>query len=254
MQSSEETKGRLAGKKVLVTAAGAGIGRAICEAFSAEGASIIATDINQAALDEVAQATGCAVELLDVTNRDAIVSLAQAHKDVCVLMNVAGWVANGTILDTAREDWDRALSINLTSMYETCRAFLPAMLEAGSGTIVNVSSVASSIIAAPNRFSYGTTKAGIVGLTKAIAADYVTAGIRCNAICPGTIDTPSLQDRIAQGDTPVVEARAAFLARQPGGRFGTAREVAMLALYLASDEASFTTGTVNVIDGGWSNT
>ena len=243
--------GRLAGKKALITAAGAGIGRASAEAFAREGAHVIATDINADALSALAGAN-ITTQVLDVTDPAAIARLFAAHADLDILFNVAGWVHHGTIEQCARADWDRSLLINLTSMYETCRAALPNMLAKGGGVIVNMSSVASSVTGAPNRFAYGATKAGVIGLTKAIAADYAGRNIRCNAICPGTVDTPSLQGRMsAQGDYDT--ARQMFIARQPMGRLGTAEEIAHLAVYLASDEASFTTGAIHVVDGGWTN-
>lgn len=243
--------GRLAGKKALITAAGAGIGRASAEAFAREGAHVIATDINADALSALAGAN-IETQVLDVTDPAAIARLFAAHADLDILFNVAGWVHHGTIEQCARTDWDRSFLINLTSMYETCRAALPNMLAKGGGVIVNMSSVASSVTGAPNRFAYGATKAGVIGLTKAIAADYAGRNIRCNAICPGTVDTPSLQGRMsAQGDYDT--ARQMFIARQPMGRLGTAEEIAHLAVYLASDEASFTTGAIHVVDGGWTN-
>lgn len=243
--------GRLAGKKALITAAGAGIGRASAEAFAREGAHVIATDINAAALSAL-KAANIETQVLDVTDPAAIARLFATHGDLDILFNVAGWVHHGTIEQCGRADWDRSLLINLTSMYETCRAALPNMLAKGRGVIVNMSSVASSVTGAPNRFAYGATKAGVIGLTKAIAADYAGRNIRCNAICPGTVDTPSLQGRMsAQGDYDT--ARQMFIARQPMGRLGTAEEIAHLAVYLASDEASFTTGAIHVVDGGWTN-
>ena len=243
--------GRLSGKKALITAAGAGIGRASAEAFAREGAHVIATDINADALSALTSAN-IETQALDVTDPAAIARLFAAHADLDILFNVAGWVHHGTIEQCARADWDRSLLINLTSMYETCRAVLPNMLAKGGGVIVNMSSVASSVTGAPNRFAYGATKAGVIGLTKAIAADYAGRNIRCNAICPGTVDTPSLQGRMsAQGDYDT--ARQMFIARQPMGRLGTAEEIAHLAVYLASDEASFTTGAIHVVDGGWTN-
>lgn len=243
--------GRLAGKKALITAAGAGIGRACAEAFAREGAHVVATDINADALSAL-KAANIETQVLDVTDPAAIARLFAAHADLDILLNVAGWVHHGAIEQCARADWDRSLLINLTSMYETCRATLPNMLARGGGVIVNMSSVASSVTGAPNRFAYGATKAGVIGLTKAIAADYAGRNIRCNAICPGTVDTPSLQGRMsAQGDYDT--ARQMFIARQPMGRLGTAEEIAHLAVYLASDEASFTTGAIHVVDGGWTN-
>ncbi|NVE94366.1 SDR family oxidoreductase [Altererythrobacter lutimaris] len=245
--------GRLAGKTAFVTAAGAGIGKAISELFAAQGAKVIATDVSPDALGSLTLGDAGETHVLDVTDSEAIRSLSLSSDHVSVLVNVAGWVPNGTVLDCSRDEWDRAVEINLTSVYEMCRAFLPEMMARGGGSIVNISSVASSVIAAPNRFAYGATKAAIIGLTKSIAADFVTKQIRCNAICPGTIETPSLQQRMGAGESAFEANRAAFLARQPGGRFGKPEEVAQLALHLASDEASFTTGAVHVIDGGWSN-
>lgn len=244
--------GRLEGKTALVTAAGAGIGRAAAEAFAREGADVIATDINGDVLKDLAWEHGVTTEHLDVTDRAAIADVFARHSDMDILFNVAGWVHNGTILDCPPEDWERALSINLTSMYNTCREALPNMLAKGGGTILNMSSVASSVTGVANRFAYGATKAGVIGLTKAIAEDYVGRNIRCNVICPGTVDTPSLQERMkAQGNYE--EARAMFIARQPMGRLGTAAEIAALAVYLVSDESAFTTGAVHVVDGGWTN-
>ena len=240
---------RLNGKVALVTAAARGIGRATAERFAAEGARVIATDRDLDALVDVA---GCETRALDVTDGAAVTALAAEIGRIDVLANVAGIVHAGTILDCTEEEWAQALAINMTAMYRTVRAFLPAMLAGGGGAIVNVSSIASSVKGIPNRFAYGTTKAGVIGLTKAVAADFVGQGIRCNAICPGTVDTPSLQQRLHDtGD--YAAAQAAFVARQPMGRLGNADEVAALALYLASDEAAFTTGAVHVIDGGWIN-
>lgn len=246
--------GRLTGKRALVTAAGAGIGRATAEAFAAEGAQVLATDINEAAL---ATLEGMKTARLDVRDAAAVSALVAAHGPFDVLMNAAGYVAHGTILDCDEDAWAFSLDLNLTAMYRLTRAVLPGMIEVGGGSIVNVASAVGSILGAPNRFVYGATKAGVIGLTKAVAADFVANGIRCNAICPGTIDTPSLSARMeALGKTlpgGVDEARRLFLARQPSGRLGTAAEVAALAVYLASDEAAFTTGAAIVIDGGWSN-
>lgn len=243
---------RLAGKKALITAAGAGIGRASAEAFAREGAHVIATDISPEALANLDGMPGIETRCLDVTDPNAIADICAAHPALDILFNVAGWVHHGTIESCSREDWDRSLLLNLTSMYETCRSVLPNMLAKGGGVILNMSSVASSVVGAPNRFAYGATKAGVIGLTKAIAADYAGRNIRCNAICPGTVDTPSLQGRMsAQGDYET--ARQMFIARQPMGRLGTAGEIAHLAVYLASDEAAFTTGAIHVVDGGWTN-
>jgi 2-keto-3-deoxy-L-fuconate dehydrogenase len=244
--------GRLDGKTALVTAAGAGIGRASAQAFVREGARVIATDVDTAALSALASELGVTTEQLDVTDAEAIEDVCGRHKDIDILFNVAGWVHNGTIDACGRGDWDRSILINLTSMYETCRAILPNMLARGGGAILNMSSVASSVTGVANRFAYGATKAGVIGLTKAIAEDYVARNIRCNAICPGTVDTPSLQERMRSGGN-YEEARRMFMARQPMGRLGTAEEIANLAVYLASDESSFTTGAVHVVDGGWTN-
>jgi len=236
----------------LITAAGAGIGLASAKAFAREGARVIATDINEATLKDLSNVTGVQTERLDVSDAAAIADICARHSEIDILFNVAGWVHHGTIEDCSREDWDRSFLLNLTSMYELCRAALPNMVAKGDGVILNMSSVASSITGAPNRFVYGATKAGVIGLTKAIAADYVGKNIRCNAICPGTVDTPSLQGRMkAQGDYET--ARQMFVSRQPMGRLGTAEEIAALAVYLASDEASFTTGGAHIIDGGWTN-
>ena len=244
---------RLRGKKALVTAAAQGIGRASALAFAAEGASVIATDINQTKLDELRRAAEGRIETrrLDVTDAAAVSALAGELGAVDVLFNCAGFVHHGTILDCAEKDWDFTMTLNARSMYLMIRAFLPAMLKSGKGgSIINMSSGVSSVKGAPNRFVYGVSKAAVIGLTKSVAIDFIKQGIRCNAICPGTIATPSLDDRIAaQGGTD--EVRQAFVARQPLGRLGTAQEIAALALYLASDESSFTTGAIHVIDGGW---
>lgn len=238
--------GRLAGKTALITAAGQGIGRASAELFRDEGAQVIATDRDEALLADL---QGCMNRRLDVTDKSAIAALATEIGAVDVLFNCAGYVHNGTILDCDEDAWAASNDLNVTSMYRTCKAFLPAMLANGGGSIVNVASVAGSVKGVVNRFVYGTTKAAVIGLTKAIAADFVTKSIRCNAICPGTVATPSLEQRLhAQGDYE--KAKAAFIARQPMGRLGTADEIAYLALYLASDESAYTTGQVHIIDGG----
>jgi 2-keto-3-deoxy-L-fuconate dehydrogenase len=237
-----------------VTAAGAGIGRATALAFAREGAEVIATDINTAAL---AGLQGVTTRQLDVRDRAAVAAAATEAGGVDILFNCAGFVAHGTILDCDEDAWAFSVDLNMTAMYRVTRALLPGMLARGGGSIINVASAASSIQAAPNRFVYGATKAGVIGMTKAIAADFVRQGVRCNAICPGTVDSPSLQARIdALGATlgGRDEAMKLFLARQPAGRLGTADEIAALAVYLASDEAGFTTGAAMVIDGGWSNT
>jgi 2-keto-3-deoxy-L-fuconate dehydrogenase len=238
--------GRLAGKRAVVTAAAQGIGRAAAELFAREGAEVIATDIDEAKLREVA---GSSHRRLDVTNAEAIVAFADEVGAVDVLFNCAGYVHHGTILDCTEEQWDFAFDLNVRAMYRLTRALLPGMLGRGGGSIVNMSSVASSVKGVPNRFVYGASKSAVIGLTKSVAIDFVAKGIRCNAICPGTVETPSLEDRMrAQGD--YATARQAFIARQPMGRLGTAAEIASLALYLASDESGYTTGGVHVIDGG----
>jgi 2-keto-3-deoxy-L-fuconate dehydrogenase len=248
---------RLAGKTAFVTAAGQGIGRAVALAFVREGARVIATDINALALETLAAETGCTTLKLDATDPAAITAAAAAHRGVNVLFNGAGYVHAGTVLECTEADWDFAFNLNVRSQFRLIKAFVPGMLEAGGGSIINVASVAGSIKGAPNRFVYGTTKAAIIGLTKAVAADFITKGIRCNAICPGTVESPSLRDRIdaqakASGQTPE-QVEALFISRQPMGRLGRVSEIAALAVYLASDESAFTTGTANVIDGGWSN-
>jgi 2-keto-3-deoxy-L-fuconate dehydrogenase len=248
---------RLAGKTALVTAAGQGIGRAVAETFAREGASVIATDINEAALADLARTSGINAKRLDVTDPIAVGALAAEIGAVNVLFNGAGYVHAGTILDCDEKAWDFSFDLNVRSMYRLIRATLPGMLAQGQGSIINVSSAASSIKGVPNRFVYATTKAAVIGLTKSIAADFITRGIRCNAICPGTIESPSLRERIdaqAKASGQSVEAvEAAFVARQPMGRLGRTEEIALLAVYLASDESAFTTGTSAVIDGGWSN-
>jgi 2-keto-3-deoxy-L-fuconate dehydrogenase len=244
---------RLRGKTALVTAAAQGIGRASALAFAAEGARVVATDVNVGKLDELKRAAPGSLETrrLDVTDGGAVKALAGELGAIDVLFNCAGFVHHGTLLDCSEQDWDFTLNLNLRSMYLTIRAFLPAMLKRGKGaSIINMSSSVSSVKAAPNRFVYAVSKAGVIGLTKAVALDFVKQGIRCNAICPGTIATPSLDERIAaQGGTQ--EVRDAFVARQPLGRLGTPEEIAALAAYLASDESAFTTGAIHVIDGGW---
>lgn len=249
MAETSGKTGRLAGKTALVTAAGQGIGRETAELFAREGALVWASDINEATLADIA---GCRSLVLDVCNPEAIREARLRTGPIDVLFNCAGYVANGTVLDCTEEDWRRSFDINVTSIYRLIRAYLPEMLGRKSGSIINVSSVVGAHKAAPNRFVYGATKAAIIGLTKSIAADFVTPGVRCNAICPGTVDTPSLHARLrASGDYE--RALAAFKARQPMGRLGKPAEIASLALYLASDESAFTTGQCHLIDGGWSN-
>jgi 2-keto-3-deoxy-L-fuconate dehydrogenase len=238
---------RLQGKIALVTAAGQGIGRATAEAFAKEGATVIATDLKP----ELLEGFPGRVEKLNALEKSELVGLIGSLERVDVLFNCAGFVHHGTILDATDEQWDFAFNLNVRSMFWAMQAVLPKMVAQGGGSILNISSVASSIKGAPNRFVYGATKAAVIGMTKAVAADFTAQGIRVNAICPGTIHTPSLEDRIrAQGD--LEKSMAGFMARQPIGRFGTPQEVANLAVYLASDESGFTTGTTHVIDGGWS--
>jgi len=250
---------RLAGKTAFITAAGQGIGRATAEAFVREGARVIATDINEESLADLARAIGCETRRLDVTDASAVLAASIEALDkgpVNVLFNGAGYVHAGTVLDCDEVAFDFSFDLNVRSMYRITRAFLPAMLEAGGGSIINVASAASSIKGVPNRFVYTATKAAVIGMTKSIAADYITRGVRCNAICPGTIESPSLRERIsAQSKTSgqsLAQVEAAFIARQPMGRLGTTAEIAALAVYLASDESAFTTGTTQIIDGGWS--
>jgi 2-keto-3-deoxy-L-fuconate dehydrogenase len=243
---------RLQGKIALVTAAGQGIGRATAEAFAKEGATVIATDLKP----ELLEGFPGRVEKLNALEKSELVGLINSLERVDVLFNCAGFVHHGTILEATDEQWDFAFNLNVRSMFWAMQAVIPKMIAQyesglGGGSILNVASVASSIKGAPNRFVYGATKAAVIGMTKAVAADFTAQGIRVNALCPGTIHTPSLEDRIrAQGD--LEESMAGFMARQPIGRFGTPQEVANLAVYLASDESGFTTGSTHVIDGGWS--
>lgn len=248
---------RLAGKTALVTAAGQGIGHATAVAFHNEGARVIATDINPALLEALAAQTACETAVLDVRDAAAIRALAARIGTVDVLFNGAGFVDAGTVLDCDEAAFDFSMDLNVRAMYRMVGAFLPGMLAQRSGSIINMASVASSIKGAPNRFIYGTTKAAVIGLTKSVAADFVAQGVRCNAICPGTVESPSLRERIAAQATAsgqsLAQVEAAFVARQPLGRLGRTEEIAALAVYLASDESAFTTGTAQVIDGGWSN-
>jgi 2-dehydro-3-deoxy-L-fuconate 4-dehydrogenase len=241
---------RLAGKTAMVTAAGQGIGRAIALAFADEGAYVFASSLDPAQLADLARPQ-IETARLDVTDRAAIGVYAREVGALDILVNCAGWVHHGTILEASEGDWDRSVDLNLTSMYSIIRAVLPAMLGKGGGAIINIASVVSSLKAAPNRCAYAATKAGVIGLTKAVAIDFVQRGVRCNAICPGTIDTPSLAERIASS-ADTVAARRNFIQRQPMGRLGTAAEVAETAIFLASDAAAFITGTALVIDGGMS--
>jgi len=239
---------RLAGKTALVTAAAQGIGRATAELFAAHGADVLATDTNS---DALVQLQGCRTAKLDVLLPDEIDRVVESAGTIDILFNCAGFVANGSVLECTDEQWALSLNLNVTSMFRLVRAVLPQMLARRRGSIINMSSVASSIKGVPNRCAYGATKAAVIGLTKSIAADFVTNGVRCNAICPGTVETPSLHQRLeATGD--YTASRQAFIARQPMGRLGTPAEIAALALYLASDESEFTTGQCHIIDGGWS--
>ena len=244
--------GRLKGKQAVVTAAASGIGRATAAAFAREGATVIAADIDLVGVQTLARQ--CPVEpmALDVTDPEQIERFAKSVKTPDILFNCAGFVHHGSILDCPPEAFDFSFNLNVRSMYRLIRALLPGMIANGGGSIINMASAVSSVIGAPNRFVYGTTKAAVIGLTKSLAADFIAKGIRANAVCPGTVETPSLAGRIAaQGD--VEAARKAFLTRQPSGRFGTPEEIAELIVYLASDEAAFVSGTAVVIDGGWSN-
>jgi 2-keto-3-deoxy-L-fuconate dehydrogenase len=243
--------GRLPGKKALLTAAGQGIGAATARAFAAEGAQVYATDLNDQLLQKLAtELPDIQTRKLDVRDTQAVNALAAELGAIDILFNCAGFVHQGTILDCSESDWDFSFDLNVKSMYRTSRAFLPAMLAAKNGSIINMSSGASSIKGAPNRFVYGATKAAVIGLTKSLAADFIRQGIRVNAICPGTVESPSLEQRIAAlGD--IEKARKEFIARQPMGRLGKPQEIAALAVYLASDESSFTTGQIHIIDGGW---
>ena len=245
---------RLQDKSILITAAGAGIGRASALACAAEGARVLAADIDAAALAALAAGQpAIATIVLDVTDAQAIAALATAHPPFDVLFNCAGYVHAGGILDCDEAAWRRSFDINVDAMYRLCRALLPGMIARGRGSIVNMSSVASSIKGVADRFAYGATKAAVIGLTKAIAADHVGDGVRCNAICPGTVRTPSLAARVAALGGDEEANWRAFEQRQPMGRLGRAEEIAALMVYLASDESSFTTGQIHVIDGGWTN-
>lgn len=242
--------GRLNGKRCFISAAAQGIGRESVLAFAREGASVVATDIAEGPLASLA-GEGIETARLDVTDADAIAAFFSERPAFDVVFNCAGYVANGSLLDCSIEDWKRSFAINVDSMFHVCRAALPVMLAAGGGSVINMASVASSVTGVPNRCAYGASKGAVIALTKAIAKDYVKQGIRCNAICPGTVHTPSLEERVrAMG--PDIDANwRSFLDRQPMGRLGDATEIAALALYLASDESAFTTGAIHVIDGGW---
>jgi 2-keto-3-deoxy-L-fuconate dehydrogenase len=245
---------RLAGKRCLITAAGAGIGRQSALAFAREGAEVIATDIARSALTSLsAEDTSVVTTELDVTDAVGIAELIAAHPPFDVLFNCAGYVHAGALHETSSDDWTRSFRINVDSMFSLCKAILPGMLSRRAGSIINMASVASSIKGVANRCAYSTTKAAVIGLTKSIAADYVVHGIRCNAICPGTVKTPSLVERVDALGGDREQAWKSFIGRQPMGRLGEPREIADLAVYLASDESSFVTGCVHIIDGGWSN-
>jgi 2-keto-3-deoxy-L-fuconate dehydrogenase len=243
--------GRLQGKVALLTAAAAGIGRATARAFAQEGARVIATDLRRDALDGL----DGDLRALDVRSTEAVAALAADIGPVDILFNCAGFVHHGTVLECSDADWDFSFDLNVKSMHRTIKAFLPGMLAKGGGSIVNISSGASSVRGIPNRYVYGSSKAAVIGLTKAVAADFIQRGIRCNAICPGTIESPSLDGRIealaAKSGQTVEATRKGFVDRQPMGRLGTAREIAMLAVYLASDESAFTTGQIHLVDGGF---
>ena len=239
---------RLKGKRAFVTAGAVGIGRACAAAFAREGATVIATDIDEKNLASLSGEGVAEVARLDVRDGAAVEAMAKRVGNVDILLNAAGFVHHGTVLDCNDADWDFSFDINVKSMHRTLRAFLPGMLAASKGSIINIASAAGVFKAAPNRYVYGATKAAVAGLTRAVAADFITKGIRCNCICPGTIETPSMLQRAA---TAGPGGREMFVARQPMGRLGTAEEIASLALFLASDESSFTTGVAHVIDGGW---
>ena len=247
--------GRLAGKTAFCTASGAGIGRAVAVAFAREGAKVIATDIDMAKLKSLRDEGVAETHLLDVRHTASVEKTAEAVGPIDILFNAAGFVHHGTVLDCTDEEWDFAFDLNVRSMHRTIKAFLPGMLAKGNGSIVNIASGAGSVRGIPNRYVYGATKAAVIGLSKAVAADFIRQGVRCNAICPGTVQSPSLDDRIAaQSKTlgkPLEEVRQMFIDRQPMGRLGTAEEIAHLAVYLASDESAFTTGTIVLADGGF---
>ncbi len=246
--------GRLAGRKAVVTAAGQGIGRAIAQAFIREGAQVHASDLDA---DKLAGLDGAAsTHALDMRDSAAVSAYGEKIGAIDILVNCAGYVAHGTALDCDEKTWDFSFDLNVKSVHRTLTAFLPGMVAKGGGSIVNIASAASSIRAAPNRYVYGATKAALIGLTKSVAVDFAAQGVRCNAICPGTVESPSLEERIttlaAQTGEPVADVRAKFVGRQLMGRLGTPQEIAHLAVYLASDESAFTTGAIHLIDGGWS--
>ena len=242
--------GRLEGKKIVVTAAGQGIGKATAIAFHNEGAHVIATDLNEKTLADLnKEYPNIKIKTLDSTDNKAILDFVKTLDEVNVLFNAVGFVHHGTILDCEEKDWDFSFDVNIKSMYFMCRAILPLMVKQNGGSIINVSSIASSLKGLPNRFVYGASKAAIIGLTKSIASDFVKQNIRCNSIAPGTVFSPSWQDRVNQSPDPV-QAKKEFIARQPMGRLGTAEEIASMAIYLAGDESTFTTGNTFSVDGG----
>ena len=242
--------GRLEGKKIVVTAAGQGIGKATAIAFHNEGAHVIATDLNDKTLADLnKEYPNIKVKTLDSTDNNAILDFVKTLDKVNVLFNAVGFVHHGTILDCEEKDWDFSFDVNIKSMYFMCKAILPLMVKQNGGSIINVSSIASSLKGLPNRFVYGASKAAIIGLTKSIASDFVKQNIRCNSIAPGTVFSPSWQDRVNQSPDPV-QAKKDFIARQPMGRLGTAEEIASMAIYLAGDESTFTTGNTFSVDGG----
>ncbi|MET0969552.1 MAG: SDR family oxidoreductase [Tardiphaga sp.] len=239
---------RLKGKRAFVTAGAVGIGRACALAFAREGATVFATDIDDNAVALLTKDGIAETARLDVRDTAAVDAMAKRVGPVDILLNAAGFVHHGSVLECSDSDWDFSFDLNVKSMHRTIKAFLPGMLENGSGAIVNISSAAGVFKAAPNRYVYGATKAAVAALTRAVAVDFITKGVRCNAICPGTIETPSMLDRAAAAGP---NGRELFISRQPMGRLGTAEEIANLALYLASDESAFTTGVAHIIDGGW---
>ena len=242
--------GRLEGKKIIVTAAGQGIGKATAIAFHNEGASVTATDLNDKTLADLnKEYPNIKVQTLDSTDNNAILEFVKTLNKVDVLFNAVGFVHHGTILDCEEKDWDFSFDVNIKSMYFMCKAILPLMVKQNGGSIINISSIASSLKGLPNRFVYGASKAAIIGLTKSIASDFVKQNIRCNSIAPGTVFSPSWQDRVNQSPDPV-QAKKDFIARQPMGRLGTAEEIAAMAIYLAGDESTFTTGNTFSVDGG----
>ncbi|HUS97137.1 MAG TPA: SDR family oxidoreductase [Hyphomicrobiaceae bacterium] len=247
--------GRLAGKVAFCTASGAGIGRATAIAFAREGAKVIASDIDMAKLKGLSDEGVAETHIVDARSTTSVMNTAKQIGRVDILFNAAGFVHHGTVLECSEADWDFSFDLNVKSLHRTITAFLPAMLAGGGGSIVNIASVSGSVLGVPNRYVYGATKAAVIGLTKAVAADYIKQGVRCNAICPGTIQSPSLDDRIAaqakSSNGSIDDVRQAFVDRQPMGRLGSAEEVAAAAVYLASDESAFTTGTTMMIDGGF---